>query len=734
MKQHYQKKKPYQKHPVAATPVKKVVQKTAFIEPEHKMPKWVYGMVVAFCLVCFGNTMFNEYALDDTMVITQNEFVKKGEIWKIFRYDTFMGRYGDQQINLPGGRYRPLSVFTLAIEYQLFAGSETKGIISEKLREEKDPAGYVIKAKQNDDDAPLYMKTALPYVNHFMNIMYYAGVACLLLLILLRLFPLRSNKGWGLLFNVPVLTVLFFVAHPTHSEVVANIKGRDEIMTLLGALGALWFTLKWLDANKPKYLLYSFLCFLGGLFSKENATTFLAVIPLTTYFFTKHSLKRNFASILPLIGAFLIWYAIRAVATDTTKMPETELMNNPFLLMTGSEKWASIIYVLGRYLWLTIWPYPLTTDYYPYHIPIMNFSDIIVIFITLLYIALGLFILWGIVKKNKYAYAAIWYYVPLSIVSNIFVQVGTFMNERFIFISTIGFCMVLADLLVFHVPKWIKKEQIYRYAIAGFTVVVLSLYSVVSIARNKAWFDDFTLSTTDVKVSYRSAKSNYDAARVYNIEMQKPQDSLARDSITRCIYRYSHEAVRIHPNYENALLLAAWSSTALNEPPDSSVRFLLQLLTRNPYNPFVLDALVMNTYRIPDVAQREAIWRYAQQKAPERYEPNYYLASSLAKEQRKYEESLPYFEKAITAAEQQRLESQKLVVALIDYGAINDAVGRQVKALEAFNKAIQVNPLDTLALRNLQIVYAKLGDMPKAQMAYERYLQARQQVLHQSQQ
>jgi len=790
MKQHYQKKQPATIVSSKKTaPVKQIIKNTSFIEPPGaKMPKWIYGMVVALCFVCFGNTMFNEYALDDTMVITQNEYVKKGEIWKIFLHDTFKGRYGDQQINLPGGRYRPLSVASLAIEYQIFTDTETKNIILEKLREEKDAAGNVIKATQNDDDAPLLTKTILPYVNHFMNIMYYAATACLLLLILLRLFPLKSNTGWGLLFNVPVLTVLFFIAHPTHSEVVANIKGRDEIMTLLGALGALWFTLRWVDTKDLKYMGYSFVCFLLGLFAKENAATFLLVIPLTVYFFTKrNSISRSIASVLPLLGAFIIWYIIRGVATNALaeKAPETELMNNPFLQMTlanGKDDiptiLASMIYVLGRYLWLTIWPHPLTTDYYPYHIPIMHFSDLIVIFFTILYIAMGIFIIWGIRKKNKYAYAAIWYYVPLSIVSNFTyffgdkqwagLQVGTFMNERFIFISTIGFCMVMADILVYQMPKWIKKERLYRYALAGFTVVVILLYAGVSIARNKIWFDDFTLSSTDVKVSYKSAKSNYDAARVYNIELQylqhyvndlqDPQayaksltknsflrhvqntynidlqtlqntpthDSIVnniRDSIVHRIYRYSHEAVRIHQNYENALLLAAWSSGALNEPPDSAVRFLQQLVTRNPYNPFVLDALLQQTPRIPNVGQREAVWRFAHQRAPERFESNYYLAAVLAKEQGKYEESLPYFEKAISFVHPQQ------IAALIDYGYFNSILGRHVKALEAFTKATHIAPMDTMVLRNLHATYINLGDQAKAQMTYERYLQVRQQLL-----
>ncbi|MEZ4950406.1 MAG: hypothetical protein R2784_13620 [Saprospiraceae bacterium] len=37
---------------------------------------------------------------------------------------------------------------------------------------------------------------------------------------------------------------LLFVVHPVHTEVVANIKGRDETMALMGSLAALFLLLK----------------------------------------------------------------------------------------------------------------------------------------------------------------------------------------------------------------------------------------------------------------------------------------------------------------------------------------------------------------------------------------------------------------------------------------------------------------------------------------------------------
>jgi tetratricopeptide (TPR) repeat protein len=726
-------------------PLKKAAPILPTIQQGVALPKWVYGVILALVFAFYGNTMLNHYALDDTMVLTQNEFVKRGisYIPKIVKYDTFTGRYGEIAINLPGGRYRPLSVIMLALEYELFTDSETKQIIQDKLDQGK-----------NDDDAPLLIETPLPYVNHLVNILLYAISAWVLLLIMLRLFPLESASGWRALFNIPVLTVILFVAHPVHSEVVANIKGRDEIMTLLGALCALYFTLRWLDTNKLKHISYASLAFLLGLFSKENAITFLVVIPITMYFirpcstkfmicsllsailvfpffkgnagffflsvipllicfFISKKDKRHVTALLPLYAAAFIFLLARQSAINLDPLPEKELMNNPFMYMTAMQKWASIIYVMGRYLWLQLFPYPLTTDYYPYHIPIMNFSDVSVIFITLSYVALGVFTLWGIFKRNKYAYAVVWFVVPLSIVSNIFVQVGTFMNERFIYISSIGFCMVLADFLVYQLPKWLKQKNLYQGVVAAFMLVLLCLYGVDTVARNKAWYDDFTLSTTDVKTSPKSAKANYDAARVYNIEVQKTTDSTARDSITRLINKYSRRAVEIHPNYENALLLLSWSNGALGQPADSSVKYLLKLLRWSPFNAFAVDALALATANYP-LEQKVEIWKYVVKVAPQRFESNYNLAFIYANELQRYELALPYFEKAITI-------NPNHAQALMGAGAMYANTGKFPKSIELFERVAKITPNDTLVYLNLMRTYNVVGDDIKAQEALNKY-------------
>jgi len=734
------------KKPVTPKTAIKSVQPEKFI-PSH-FPNWIYVVIVAICFALYGNTMLNEYALDDTMVLTQNEFVKQGisGIPDIFKYDTFVGRYGEVITNLPGGRYRPLSVATLAIEYDLFVGSEVKKIVRDKLnpnvtqytipyhllREEQQQIdslqqGIVFEKsfpKDNDDEAPLYIKTILPYVNHFVNILLFAITACFLFKLMWRLFLVRDVSGWKLLFNVPVITTLLFVAHPVHVEAIANIKGRDEIMTFLGSLMALFYTLRWLDTRQRKYLLITFLCFLGGAFSKENAITFLALIPLTVYFCTPYKLKDNFIALLPSLAAALIFLIVRGSIIVGGIPEETEFMNNPFLHMRVDEKWASIIYVLGRYLWLLIFPHPLTTDYYPWHVPKSSFGDIEVWLSFVIYLGIFIFMLWSMSKKrkNKYGYAIAWFLIPLSIVSNVFVMIGTFMNERFVYISSVGFCLAIAILLIQNMPNWIKNVSLYRGVVIGFLMIVVGLYSIKTITRNPDWHNDFKLSTTDVKVSYNSAKANYDAARVYNIKMHSETDSLTRNFYTRQIYKYSKRAVEIHPAYENALLLYAWANNTLGMHPDSasfyplekSAQALLQAIRRNPNNSFAFNSLSTITQGMNNVAQRVQVWEEAYAYAPNRAETNYQLACIYGKEMGLLEKSLPLFEKSLS------LNSNQINV-MIDLGVLYGMMGNNLKAVELLTKAYVAEPNNLAVLKNLATVYKHLGNEQYSMQLFEQY-------------
>src|SRR5204863_864452 len=256
----------------------------------------------------------------------------------------------------------------------------------------------------------------------------------LLYRVLLFMFPrARSGLSESWFFSVPFVATLLFIVHPLHIEVVGNVKGRDELFAFLGEMGGLYFTFKYLEQKKLKQLVYSFLCFFIGILSKESVLTFLAIVPLTAYFFTKSSVSDKIKVTIPIVFATAVYLAIRVsvIGHLIGNGEVTNIMNNPFYGMSSAEKTATIFYTLLLYLKLLICPYPLTHDYYPYQIPIMHWNDWRPILSVLLYLAMAVVFVKGWRKKTVWAYSVAFYLVTLSIVSNLFISVGTFMNDRF---------------------------------------------------------------------------------------------------------------------------------------------------------------------------------------------------------------------------------------------------------------------------------------------------------------
>ena len=276
-----------------------------FIQPgfweQHLLPVLVL-MGAAFVL--YGITIGYGYLQDDQLFIWDNSFVQKGfaGLAQIFGNDSLLGFYKDPKLMLEGGRYRPIPLATFAIEVGMF-GKDHPGIA------------------------------------HFVNVLLYGLTGVFLYRVLIGLFQVKSGPWY---FNIPFLAALIFMLHPLHVEVVANIKGRDEILALLGSLGALWAIMKYMDTKEDTWKWTAAGSFLLGLLSKENTATFLAVIPLTLWVFSTIPLGRILSASLPLLGATLLFLIMRAAALETPIEHLDELVLNPFLGMSGAEKFATI--------------------------------------------------------------------------------------------------------------------------------------------------------------------------------------------------------------------------------------------------------------------------------------------------------------------------------------------------------------------------------------------------------
>jgi protein O-mannosyl-transferase len=548
--------------------------------------------IAALSVGLYAQSIGFDYALDDTMVIVKNHFTQKGisGIGDIFRYESFRGYFGEQKQLLEGDRYRPLSIATFAVEQSLFGGNKA--------------------------------------ISHFINILLYALTGILLFRILLLMFPSKNmrntglidnpnasnTEGWLSLFsNLPFIATLLFITHPLHVEVVANIKGRDEIIALLSELSTLYFTFKYLNLNKIKYLIYSFLAFCIGIFSKESVITFLAIVPLTAHFFTKTTLSEKLKVTLPLLFGTLFYLAVRvnAIGYLLGSKEVVDLMNNPFYGMSFGDKMATIFYTFLIYFKLLLFPHPLTHDYYPFHIPRMTWADWQPWLSLALHVGLGIVILRGWRSRSIWAYSAAFYLVTFSIVSNVFVSVGTFMNERFVYHASLGFCLALAYFLTDfygNMPfkssntEGVLQEKAQgkgaRTLTAGLAVLFIIGFSIRTIIRVPDWRNGTTLNNSAIKYSHNSARANcFFAISIWENRFTKlPKDATAQEkrACLDSMQMYFNRSVEILPKYGAAQKMRAAVAAEyhkLNAQIEPLLKVFDEVNKSGTYEKFVLEYL-----------------------------------------------------------------------------------------------------------------------------------------------
>ncbi|NJN35606.1 MAG: tetratricopeptide repeat protein [Saprospiraceae bacterium] len=194
-------------------------------------------------------------------------------------------------------------------------------------------------------------------------------------------------------------------------------------------------------------------------------------------------------------------------------------------------------------------PYPLTHDYYPRHITMMNFADWRVLLSIATYGLLIFFMVKNWQKRSLLSFGIAFYLITLSIVSNLSITVGTNMAERFVFMPSVGFCIVLAFLLEKLGQIFNLKNVLSHYLL----VAIVVAFGAKTVLRNLAWKDDYTLFTTDIRTSGNSAKLLTSVAGKTIERFMDDKTELRAIKIEQAI-RYLERAVSIH-RYKNPYLL-----------------------------------------------------------------------------------------------------------------------------------------------------------------------------------
>lgn len=604
--------------------------------------------VLAFGL--YVNTLSHGFVLDDGIVITDNMFTKQGikGIPGLLSKDTFFGFFkveGKDQL-VSGGRYRPLTPVLFAVVYQI-AGDK-------------------------------------PFLFHLLTVTLFA-LTCVVLYYTLRLvFHTRGASYAGLLAFV---TAVLFAAHPIHTEVVANVKGCDEIVTLLFSLGALYAVFKAWDTQKNGWGIGAAVLFLLACLSKENAVTFLGVIPLALWFFRTEPGKNNQISAimgktLPVFAAFIVFFAIRSTVLGWKfGGAPMELMNNPYLKIVGErwvsytfpEKLAAICATLTKYVSLLVFPHPLTHDYYPRVINAMSFSNPMSLIGLLGYVAMGIYAIRGIARRDNVRFGILYYLLTLSIVSNLVFPIGTHMGERFAFMPSVGFCLIVATGLLY-----LSQQGRQLNVSLGLTALLVLLYAGKTLTRNPVWESNERLFLTDVAVSGNSAKIRNACGGALFDKAGREKDEALKNRYYQESIVHLTKGLELYPNYSDAYITRAGAYYYTKQ-----------------YEASISD------------------YRQAVRLAPEKQEVKTFLAVALrdgGKYQGEQKNDLPtalrYLQESWTLYDKDA-ETARLL------GVANGVGGNNAEAIRWFTEALKLAPDNPAILFDLGTSYLNAGDRTK---------------------
>ncbi len=636
----------------------KQLPKLALMKQNKQAPYLLYLIIFASTFLLYGNTIFNSFNLDDLIVIKDNEVIHKGikGIPEIFttNYITDKGREVD---------YRPLVKTTFALEYQLY-GENT-------------------------------------HLHHFFNVLLFAISVMLLYYLLSLLF-----KEYHL--YLAFFVSLLYLAHPIHTEVVASLKNRDEILSYIFGMLVLIYAYKYVMKNSVSWLFYSGLFFILALLSKISSLVFLAVVPLILYFFTNANLKKIGTTFIFHAGLITAYYII-ILSLLPTYTREFYLIENPLIQETLVNKIPTAVYALGYYIQLLILPHPLLSYYGYNQIPIVGWSNVYFLFSLLIYLGLTVYGLHGLKSKNLYSFAILLFLIHISMFSNVILPLAGIVADRALHAASLGFALIVVLLMykLAGISVKNKRHKGYNYFFLMMFGLLILAYSMKTISRNFDWKDELTLYSNDVKNGKKSAKLHY----LYGQELLK-QAKMSNVSEKKKTYlnksiKVLKKAIKIYPRYPSAHSILGQLYAEELKDFENGIKHLSKAVEVNP-----------NLAK----AQYNLARCYQSQQQPIKAIKHYKKAVEVAENNVRawcYLSQLQLAQGNKTAAFS---TAQKLATIAPDdyfthynYGHLYFNQKDTLKAVQHFEKAIVVNPSKTDIAQFLYQYYQSKGNEKKSQ-------------------
>ncbi|MBI2526258.1 MAG: glycosyltransferase family 39 protein [Candidatus Rokubacteria bacterium] len=370
-----------------------------------------------------------------------------------------------------------------------------------------------------------------------------------------------------------------FALHPLHSESVAFISGRTDILATLFFLLALLSYAAWRDSGRHLQYALSLAAFFLALMAKEVAITLPAILVLYDRVAGGNSTslrgRRRAALRYAGYGAVMILYAgLRLGALGRTLDADPDRWGNL------GTRLLTTLDIVASYARLTVIPYPANA--YPLIVPVtFPGSTGFWLAMALLAVALGL-TAWALRHSPVLGFGALWFWITLLpfVGVNLLPLSTAIMAERFLYLPTVGFCLVLAMIFWRLLGSGaLSASSQLRPAPALALAGTVLLYALLTLWRNEDWKDDYRLYSRMVEASPHAALPHVNLAYT-----QLPRGEIgAADAHLR-------EAARLMPRNPRALVGLGLTRTLLGGP-EAGLHYALEAQALAPRNFHILATL-----------------------------------------------------------------------------------------------------------------------------------------------
>jgi tetratricopeptide (TPR) repeat protein len=670
---------------------------------------WRLLVIWSLLLIAYSNSFQAGLVFDSSSVIGQDPRIRQATPANVASILTGGYLYG----STIAGLYRPLTTLSYLLNYGVFGNGPR-------------PPGYH------------WGNLALHAVN--VALVYALGVTVLG----------ETAPAWAL--------AAIWGLHPLLTESVTNIVGRADLLAAFGVLAGLLCYARSASAAGRRRL--AWLAGMAaaqaiGLFSKESAVVLpgiMLVYDLT--WFDRTTWRRRAPAYAALALPFAAFFYLRAQAHLHMVVPFTD---NP---LADAGFWTAKLTafkVVGKFLWLFLWPARLSADYSYNAVPLFGWQAWTLAWtwedakaLIGLAVCLGAALVAVILAvrgrraEKPTLFCLVFFFVAISPTSNLMVFIGSIMAERFLYLPSVGLagCVVAAIYALGQTP--LRRPQTARAACAALWLMCLAL-GARTYVRNQDWKDELSLWTSAVTVSPGNAKAHYNLANTLEILPGRLPEAIAE---YRAALQIDPNHADVHYNLANALsaapgrlpeAIAEYQAALRIEPdrveahnnlanalarlpgrlPEAIAEYQAALRIR-PTSAEVHHNLANALLRLPG-GLSEAIDEY---HAALRIDPDYadahiHLANALARLPGRLPEAIAEYRAAL------RLKPDSVGARIGLANALSAIPGGLPEAVAEYEEAVRIRPDDADAHYDLGTALARIpGRLPEAIAEFEAALRS----------